>query len=143
MNTKKDNKLMVYALLIIIVILLILMIILLLRNNSTESNYTSNNNSSNLVNDEAPIDNEDNNIQDDNTQNTTQSNNYITKEKALSIALKNASLNQSDIYDINVELDYKYNQTVYEVDFNYKNYDYEYYIDATSGKILHSFKERD
>ena len=52
-------------------------------------------------------------------------------------------MKQSDIHDLDIELDYKYDNTVYEIDFNYKNYEYEYYINAQSGKIIHSFKERD
>lgn len=68
---------------------------------------------------------------------------YITRDNALDIALNNAKVKKSDVYDISVELDYKYNQTVYEIDFNYQNYEYEYYINAQSGKILHSFKELD
>ena len=55
----------------------------------------------------------------------------------------NAKLNKSDVYDINVELDYKYGQKVYEIDFNYNQYEYEYYINATNGKIVHHFKEID
>ena len=79
----------------------------------------------------------------DNSSNDNSTNNYITKEEALNIALKNINISRNNIYDVNVELDFKYNTTVYEIDFNYKNYEYEFYINATSGKILHSFRERD
>ena len=57
--------------------------------------------------------------------------------------MEHANLNQKDIYDLDVELDYKYNKNVYEIDFNYQQYEYEYYIDAITGTIVKSFKEID
>lgn len=86
---------------------------------------------------------ENNDSTDDKQAEEPASEKYITRDKALDIALNNAKVKKNDVYDISVELDYKYNQTVYEIDFNYQNYEYEYYINAESGKILHSFKELD
>ena len=42
-----------------------------------------------------------------------------------------------------IELDYKYGKKVYEVSFDYQYHEYEYYIDASNGDIVHFFKERD
>ena len=69
--------------------------------------------------------------------------NYISKEKALDIALNNAKISQNNIRNIEVELDYKYGETVYEVTFDYQQYEYEYYINAENGNILKSFREID
>ena len=68
---------------------------------------------------------------------------YITKDKAIDIALKHAGLKKNAVYELDAELDYKYGQKVYEVDFEYKEHDYEYFINAESGKIVKSFKELD
>lgn len=92
---------------------------------NTDSNNTSNNGSNNTTNNE------------------TQNNKYISRDKALSTALEHAGVKQSEIYDIDIELDYKFGKQVYEVSFNYQSYEYEYYIDATTSDVLHSFKEWD
>ena len=91
-------------------------------------------------------DNQINNNNSDNNAGITSSNpneNYISKENALKTALDHAKINQNDIRNVEVELDYKYNQTVYEVTFDYKQYEYEYYINAENGNILKSFREID
>ena len=84
------------------------------------------------------------------TNNTTSTNNsssskYISRDKALQTALNNLNISKNSIYDLDIELENKvrYKKVVYEVSFDYNNYEYEYYIDATSGKILDSFKSRD
>ncbi|MDE6142149.1 MAG: PepSY domain-containing protein, partial [Bacilli bacterium] len=76
---------------------------------------------------------------------TTSVTNYISRSKALQIALKDMKLSQSDVYDIDVEFENKttHGNYVYEVSFDYKNNEYEYFIDAKTGKILSSFQSRD
>lgn len=87
---------------------------------------------------------ENNSVNSNNDTSTNATNqNYISRDEVLTIALKDANINQSDIRDIDIELDYKYGQTVYEVNFNYKQYEYEYYINAENGNIVKSFRERD
>lgn len=68
---------------------------------------------------------------------------YISREEALKVALTDIGVNQEDVYDIDIELDYKYSKTVFEVNFNYGKYEYEYYINAEDGTIVKSFKEID
>ena len=80
---------------------------------------------------------------DTSTSNNTNTNNYISRDKAIEIALNHAKLEKSSVRDLDADLERKYNTVVYEVDFEYQNYDYEYYIDATKGTIVHSFKEID
>ncbi len=149
-------KILIPALLGIIVLLLVIILVVVLKDDIKDDDKLVNNNPSYNENydDDYYEDNnnviDDNNQEDNNTTNNDNNNNnnttttkYISKDKALSIALNNAKLNKSDVYDISVELDYKYGQTVYEIDFDYNKYDYEYYINATTGKIIHHFKEID
>ena len=101
------------------------------------------------LNEKINIKNEDNTSNNNDVNNTINNSNKdttnskITKENALKIALNDANISQNDIHDIEVEIDYKYNQTVYEVSFNYQKYEYEYYINAENGNILKSFREID
>ncbi len=116
-NNSKINKLIIPILLVIIIILLVVILVIVVNNKNNINNS--------LVN------------------TSNKNNNYITKEEAIDIALKNGKLESSNITDLDVELDYKYNQTVYEVTFDYQNYEYEYYINAETGIIVKSFVERD
>lgn len=68
---------------------------------------------------------------------------YIAIEKALAIALENVGANRDLVWDIDIELERKFGQVVYEVSFSYEKYEYEYYINAKSGEIIKSFKEID
>lgn len=67
----------------------------------------------------------------------------ITSKKALSIALSNAKLKESEVKDKDVEYEYesRYKKYIYEVSFETSKYEYEYDIDAATGKILNSEKE--
>ena len=68
---------------------------------------------------------------------------YIKVEEALDIALKSAGLTKNDVWDIDVELERKFGQMVFEVSFDAGQYEYEYYINAESGEVVKSFKEID
>lgn len=70
-------------------------------------------------------------------------NNYITNSDALDIALKDLNVNIDDIYDLSSELESKFGKTVYDIDFKYNRFEYEYYIDAKSGEIIKSFRQLD
>lgn len=67
----------------------------------------------------------------------------LTREQARDIALKHAGLTASQVRDLDVELDRDDGVLHYDVDFEASGYDYEYEIDAATGKILRSQKERD
>ena len=67
----------------------------------------------------------------------------LTKEEALNIALTDAQLTQADVRDIDIELDWEGGKTHYDVDFEKGDLDYDYEIDAQTGEILRSYKERD
>lgn len=66
---------------------------------------------------------------------------YIGYEQAKEIALLDAKA--TNIYDINVEFDYEYGQLAYEVEFSSNGFEYNYYIDAVTGKIIDIKKEFD
>ena len=67
----------------------------------------------------------------------------VTRSKAEAAALNHAGLSRSQVRDFECELDYERGVKVYEVSFESGRYDYEYTVDAGSGKILHWEKERD
>ncbi len=72
-------------------------------------------------------------------------NKYISQEEALNIVLNNLNISRNDIYDLDIELEYKarYGDVVYEVSFDLGQYEYEYYLKATTGAILDSLRSRD
>lgn len=79
-------------------------------------------------------------IDDDDITND-QSTNYISRDKAKSIALNDAGLKESKVKQLEVELDKEDNK--YEVDFEYNGKEYSYEINATTGKIIDKEVERD
>jgi uncharacterized membrane protein YkoI len=68
---------------------------------------------------------------------------YIGKEAAISAALAHSGLARSAVRDLKCELDRENGIMVYEVEFESGIYDYEYDIDAITGKVLKSKKELD
>ena len=137
--SEKTEKAVLVLLVIIIILLIIILGIVILKKNNNDINNTDSNYKVNID------DNDGIKVTDDITdnQNTTNDKNYIGRDSAISIALKDLKLTKNDVYDLECELDNEFNQIVYEVTFNYKNLEYEYYINAESGKIIHSFKELD
>lgn len=67
----------------------------------------------------------------------------LTAAEARDIALKHAKLKKSEVRDLEVELDRDDGKKHFDVSFEKDGYDYDYEIDAASGKILKSEKERD
>ena len=66
---------------------------------------------------------------------------YIGVAKAKKIALDHAKLTASKVKKLEAELDREKGVYIYEVEFRYGNYKYEYDINATTGKILKVDKE--
>lgn len=75
------------------------------------------------------------------TTTTTKSKKTVAQVKK--IALEHAGVKESAARDLEVELDKEGTKVYYEVTFESGGYDYEYDIDAYTGKILHREKERD
>jgi uncharacterized membrane protein YkoI len=68
----------------------------------------------------------------------------LTKDEALKKALEHAHLKRDQVdYVKKVELDYEHGRKIYEVTFYKDGYEYEYDIDAESGKVLKFEKELD
>jgi uncharacterized membrane protein YkoI len=67
----------------------------------------------------------------------------ITREKALSIALKNAKTTRSQVYDLDIEKDYEWGRWIYEISFNKGRLEYEYDIAVKGGKIVYKNIEYD
>lgn len=67
----------------------------------------------------------------------------ISRERAIEIALEKAKLKTDDVRDLEAELDYEKGVLVWEVDFDYQNFDYSYDINADSGTIVFEEIEKD
>lgn len=77
------------------------------------------------------------------SSNQTTTTDKISSSEAKSIAFKHAGVSSSNVRDLSCELDRDDGRLIYEVDFDCNGYEYEYDIDAVSGKILKSEKDRD
>ena len=67
----------------------------------------------------------------------------ISADKAKEIALSHAAVAAADAAYIKAELDYDDGRLIYDIEFVAKNIEYEYEIDAGSGKIIDFDKETD
>lgn len=77
------------------------------------------------------------------TKRTEDSTEYITEDKAKEIALNHAGLSESDVRKLEIELDSENGVMVYDVSFDSAGYEYDYEINASTGAIIKSDKERD
>lgn len=76
---------------------------------------------------------------DDDDHYSTSTSSYIGRDAAMKKALSHAGLSESDVYELEVELDEE--DGIYEVSFETKSYEYEYEVQATTGKILKAEKD--
>lgn len=67
----------------------------------------------------------------------------ISEQEAKDIAFKHAKIKEADAKYVQTELDYDDGILRYEIDFYYDGYEYDYDIDAYSGKILSYDKDID
>jgi SagB-type dehydrogenase family enzyme len=68
---------------------------------------------------------------------------FIGRQAAIRAALAHARLHESDVRAIACELDRENGIMVYEVEFKKDGFEYDYDIDAKTGTIIKSKKERD
>ncbi len=64
-----------------------------------------------------------------------QNNNELTQEDAKNIALKDANINKDNAVFTEVKKDYDNNRLVYDIEFIYEDFEYNYEIDAKTGEI--------
>ncbi|MBQ6401701.1 MAG: PepSY domain-containing protein, partial [Firmicutes bacterium] len=74
---------------------------------------------------------------------TVNTSRFITKEKALAIALENAGINESDVTYSHAYFDCDDGVMIYEVDFKAGGREYDYEIDATTGEVIQAESEVD
>lgn len=67
----------------------------------------------------------------------------VTKDEAKAVALAHAGVNEADIRNYKVEVDKERNSLVYEIEFDADKYEYDYVVNAETGKIVHSEAEKD
>lgn len=67
----------------------------------------------------------------------------VTKDDAKAAALAHAGVNEADVKHYKVEVDKERNATVYEIEFDAGNHEYDYVVNAETGKIVHSEVEKD
>lgn len=67
----------------------------------------------------------------------------ITANDAKQAALKHAGLDESQISDVDVDLDRDNGKLIYEVDFNSGDTEYDYDIDAETGEVISADKSKD
>lgn len=77
------------------------------------------------------------------TNKTTSSSTLIGTSKASTIALEHAKLQKSQVREFECKLDKENGIQVYEVEFAYGSYEYEYEVNAKTGKIISVEKTRD
>ena len=65
----------------------------------------------------------------------------LTQEEALTAALTHAKLSKDQVRVKKVDRDYEHGFHIYEISFVCNGFEYEYEIDAESGRILKAEKE--
>jgi len=68
---------------------------------------------------------------------------YISRDAAKAAALAHAGVAEADIHDYSCELEHDDGRVEYEIDFEAGAYEYSYDINAVTGEIIHSEKERE
>lgn len=67
----------------------------------------------------------------------------VSKDKAVEAALAHAGIKMSDATNLFVEMDYERGVLVYEIEFDFGGYEYDYYISASDGSVVRNEKEAD
>ena len=67
----------------------------------------------------------------------------ITAKDALKSALKHAGLEETQVSNVDIDLDRDNGSLIYEVDFNVGNTEYDYDINAENGEVISADKSKD
>lgn len=100
--------------------------------NATTGNAQNNGNNSNSNNNSAAT-----------TARQTAASSYIGEAKAKEIALSHAGVSESNVRNYRVDLDTDDGVAVYDIDFDSGNYEYDYEINARTGAVIKSERDRD
>lgn len=97
---------------------------------------------------ESVVDKAEDAVTDNNGNNTNNSKSMnlmagITANDAKEAALKHAGLDETQVSDVDVDLDRDNGKLIYEVDFNSGNTEYDYDIDAETGEVISADKSKD
>ncbi len=71
----------------------------------------------------------------------TSSSSEISLEDAIKIVLDEAKLNEKDVKFIKKQKEYDDGVALYDIEFHYEGYEYEYEVNASNGKIIDLQKE--
>lgn len=99
---------------------------------STSTNTNTNTSTSNTTNNTTT-----------NTNTGTGSTTYIGESAAKTAAFTHAGVSSSDVYGLEIKLDYDDGKAVYELEFQAGQMEYEYEIDAITGSVLKYEQDRD
>ena len=77
------------------------------------------------------------------TTNPTNEKTFITRDRAIELALNHAGLTKAQVRDLEAELDYERTGVFWEVDFESGGYEYSYDINAETEAMARVEKERD
>ncbi len=83
-----------------------------------------------------------NNSSVDSTVSNNTSVKTISRQRAIELALKAAGVDKASVFDIEAELDRERGGVVWEVDFDTREYEYSYDINAKDGSIVKVERER-
>ena len=83
-----------------------------------------------------------NNSSVDSTVSNNPSVETISRQRAIELALKAAGVDKASVFDIEAELDRERGGVVWEVDFDTREYEYSYDINAKDGSIVKVERER-
>ena len=67
----------------------------------------------------------------------------ISQDEALAVALKHAGIEKDQLEFVKNKLDFEHGRRIYEIEFYFNGFEYEYDIDAVTGKILKYDRDRD
>lgn len=71
----------------------------------------------------------------------TETNELLSRERAIEIALQAAVLTRDEVFDIDAELERERGDIIWEVDFETRDYEFSYHVDAETGAVTRSDKE--
>ncbi len=66
----------------------------------------------------------------------------LTRDQAKAAALAHAGVHETDVFDLEIELEKERGVSIYDITFETAEYEFDYDIHAETGEILRSQKER-